>query len=159
MDRQLLVLDEINEQGKVMFPMIHNALTHEFSQDEFGKIINELKKRELIEFDKQGLYVEITERGVNKLISLKQQKAELKRSQQQINLKEQFEIENLRLNNENLQYSKFLREKDKDISELTIKNLKLQNRQLKWNIVFIVIGFIVGFVTSNLDWVIELFKK
>ena len=157
MNKELFVLDEINEMGKVMFPMVHNALSHELSQDEFSEIINELKKRKLIEFDKQCLYVEITSLGVNKLISLKQQKAELKRSKQLKNLKEQFELENLRLENENLQHSKSLRDKDRNISELTIKNLKLQNRQLKWNLVFIIIGFIIGFVTSNFNWILKIF--
>jgi len=78
-----------------MFPMIHNLLSCEFTQDEFSKIINELKKQQLIDFDKQGVYVEITSRGVNRLISLKEQRAESKRSQQQKNLKEHFEIESL----------------------------------------------------------------
>gem|GEM_PF-5803736 len=75
--------------------MIHNLLSCEFTQDEFSKIINELKKQQLIDFDKQGVYVEITSRGVNRLISLKEQRAESKRSQQQKNLKEHFEIESL----------------------------------------------------------------
>jgi len=61
------------------------------------------------------------------------------------------------LENDNLQYSKSLRDKDKNISELTIKNLKLQNRQIKLNIAFIIIGFIIGFITSNFNWVLKLF--
>lgn len=158
-DRKLLILDEINKRGKVMFPTIYNALVHEFSPDEFNRIITELKKRELIAFDKQSIYVEITERGVNNLINLNQKNAELKSSQQQNNLKEQIEIENLKLNNENLQYSKTLREKDQDISKLTIKNLKLQNRQLKWSMIFIIIGFFIGFLTSNFEWILNFFEK
>jgi len=45
--------------------------------------------------------------------------------------KEQLEVDNLKLQNENLKYAKSIREKEEKISELTLINLNLQNKQLK----------------------------
>lgn len=65
--------------------------------------------------------------------------------------KENLEIEKLELEKENAEYAKSLRSKDEEIKNLTIINLKLQNRNLKRYILYSVISFIVGAITSNFD--------
>jgi hypothetical protein len=72
--------------------------------------------------------------------------------------REKLEIDNLRLQNENLEYIKSIREKDAEIAVLTTKNLKLQNRQLKLKYVFGFIGFIGGFVISNLEYILKIWR-
>ncbi|MBG6110607.1 hypothetical protein IWX84_001486 [Flavobacterium sp. CG_9.10] len=75
------------------------------------------------------------------------------------NIKESLEIKNLKLQNENFEYSKTLRIKEDEIRTLTGFNLKLQNRQLARYIFYSIFSFISGVLLTNLTHVLDLFRK
>ena len=153
---QIHILEYLEKHGKVMYPSIHSFYRNEMTQDDFSKAMNPLGTYNLVSFDKDNEpYVEITEKGKNKLAEFRNERIDFVNKKNQDNLKQQFEIENLNLQNENLKYSKSTREKDEKISELTVRNLKLQNRQLKWNIFFIILGIVIGFITSNFSLILK----
>lgn len=51
-----------------------------------------------------------------------------------------------------------VKDKDNEIRDLTAKNLRLQNKQLKRYILYSIIFFILGVVTSNLKDILTLLK-
>lgn len=51
-----------------------------------------------------------------------------------------------------------IKEKDDNIKDLTAKNLRLQNRQLKRNVLYSILGFIGGYIISNLKDVLQFLK-
>jgi len=151
MNYYLLILDEINEKGKVELSSIFEALKHEVSFKMFEKIINNFSEKEFIEFYNNKLFVDISSLGVNHLINLRQKTEEVKSDNNYNKLIGQLKLENLKLQNENLQQSK-----DFQISELIAKNLKLQNHQIKWKLFYIISGIIFGFITSNFSLLLNL---
>jgi hypothetical protein len=64
-------------------------------------------------------------------------------------------IQNLKLQNEMLNYQYSEKDKQSEIDNLTIENLRLQNRQLKWYIIFSILSFISGAILTNIKdiWV------
>lgn len=109
---------------------------------------------ELCEITKRGL--EVIETGgweEYKKIEEEAKKSEIEERKQRSDL----ESENLRLQNENLKYEKSIRKSNEKIDRLTVKNLELQNTHLKYYFLFSVIGFILGAVVSNLEFVIGWF--
>lgn len=68
-------------------------------------------------------------------------------------------VENLKLQNENYNYTQSLRDKEQEIKNLTVENLKRQNRRLKWHAFYAIIGAILGAIISNLKYVIHLLKS
>jgi len=63
--------------------------------------------------------------------------------------KENLEKINLELQNENLKYSQSLRKQKEKISQLTSENLKLENKQLRRNVLYSIIAFILGAILTN----------
>ncbi len=64
-------------------------------------------------------------------------------------IKEQLEFNNLKLQKENLEYQKSFREKTEIISELTRKNLKLSNFDIKYRLLIFIATFIIGLFTEH----------
>lgn len=50
------------------------------------------------------------------------------------------------------------KEQQQKLTALTIKNLELQNKQLKYKTLFTVIGFALGFITSNWEKILIFLK-
>ncbi|MFH7013136.1 hypothetical protein ACHRV5_14810 [Flavobacterium sp. FlaQc-52] len=67
-------------------------------------------------------------------------------------------VENLKLQNENYNYAQSLRDKEQEIKNLTVENLKLQNRQLKRYIFYSFMGVIFGVIISNFGYVLSFLK-
>lgn len=154
-NNQLLILRYLIKNGKVMFPVIHNEYNGEMTMEQFQNAIHSLSKRKMIEFDEMKLYVEITEKGISEINQIESQISnELKKVHLE-SIKSNLEIVNLKLQNENLEYSSNLRVKENEIRTLTTKNLKLQNRNLKLNIIYLVIGFILSYLINNADKVLK----
>ncbi len=69
----------------------------------------------------------------------------------QSKLKELLEVDSLRLQKENLEYSKTLRNRDEQIQNLTIKDLKRKT-------LYSIIGFVAGGVLTNIHDIINFVK-
>ncbi|GIZ10105.1 MULTISPECIES: hypothetical protein [Flavobacterium] len=73
------------------------------------------------------------------LEKLKSEKAEFK---------DVLEIENLKLQKENSEYTKTLRQKEAEIRNLTRDNLRLNNWDIRFRWVIAIITFLIGFITK-----------
>jgi len=62
--------------------------------------------------------------------------------------KEQLEFDNLKLQKENLEYIESIRKKTEIISDLTSKNLKLSNFDIKYRLLIFIGTFIIGLFTE-----------
>jgi len=62
--------------------------------------------------------------------------------------KELLELDNLKLQKENLIYQKSIREKEAQINNLTIDNLRLGNWDVRFRWLIAIITFTVGFITK-----------
>ena len=154
-NNQLLILRYLINNGKVMFPVIHNEYDGEMTTEQFKNAIHSLSQKKMIEFDDMKLYVEITEKGISETNQIENQiNNELKKVNLE-SVKSNLEIINLKLQNENLEYSRNLRDKESEIRTLTTKNLKLQNKDYQLKTFIGVIGFLIGFLLSNIDKVLK----
>lgn len=159
-ENQILILKYLKEHGKCMYPSIHNFYETEMTHNDFKTAMDYLKNYGFLEFDKElEMYVDVTAKGLNKLIELSNKQKHFENQIHQENLKNQYEMDNSRLENENLRYVQSIREKNEKISELTIKNLKLQNKQLKWTIFFIILGLFVTFISSNFEKILDFIQN
>lgn len=79
-------------------------------------------------------------------------------AQNENNVRQNLEVENLKLQNESFKYENSIRDKQQEIDKLTIENLKLQNRQLKRYILYSVIGVIFGIVISEYKEILIFLK-
>ena len=69
------------------------------------------------------------------------------------------ETENLRLQNESLEYQATLRKQEAEIRSLTESNLRLQNKNLKRYILFFIFGSVVTFIITNWQWLLQLLRQ
>ena len=79
-------------------------------------------------------------------------------SKQEKELRE-LEVENLRLQNDKAKYEITLRRQQEEISSLTAKNLRLQNNNLKRTIIVAIITGLTVFITTNWQWTLSAIHK
>ncbi len=84
---------------------------------------------------------------------------DLEKLSKKVDEREELEVKNIRLENENLEYQKSIRGLSKDISDLTKTNLELQNKHLKKYILYSILGFIVGVLVTNWKEIIILYSE
>jgi len=58
-----------------------------------------------------------------------------------------------------IEYQEMIKDKDNEIRDLTSKNLRLQNKQMKRAVLYSIIGFIAGAIVSNLKEILILLKN
>jgi DNA-binding PadR family transcriptional regulator len=157
---EILILELLLSLKYEMYPSIQDHYKFEMNNKEFSSAFAKLIQYNFIEWFEHNdiikVYVRITMKGKNALITNKNQISETQKKSEFQNLKSELELENLKLQNENLLFSNSLRNKDKEVRELTIKNLKLQNRELKQNVLFAVVGFILAYLINNIDKPLKL---
>jgi len=84
---------------------------------------------------------------------------ELEKISKKAEERDDLEMKNMRLENENLEYQKSIRNLNNDIAKLTETNLKLQNKHLKKYILYSVISLIIGVLMANWREIIKLFGE
>lgn len=74
--------------------------------------------------------------------------SELKLESNFIKEKEKLEFDNLKLQNENLEYQKSIRNMENKIKKLTTDNLRLENWDIRFRWYIAIIGFLIGIITK-----------
>ena len=138
-----------------MSPVIHNEYYGEMTMEQFKIVIRSLSQMKMIEFSDDKLYIEITAKGICEINQIEGQLNDNLKKAHLEDLKSKLEITNLKLQNENLEYSWNLRDKESEIRRLTTKNLKLQNKDYKLKTFIGIISFLIGFLLSNVDKVLK----
>lgn len=169
------MLENVNELIETNLNLIaetkNNELFHYNFIQENGRPLTDTKKlaelmqkKKLIEIEpKKGWRCDLTEFGYKiihdggwiKYIESKN-KADKKKADAD-NERKALETNNLKLQNENLDYSKSVREQEAEISRLTTLHLELQNKQMKRHVLFAVVSFLAGALITNLKDILDLF--
>ncbi len=112
--------------------------------NQIGKLLSQLKSLGYLNIPKDSMSVKIlfTQNGFDAV-------REYENALMQNNWKAQLENENLKLQNEQFHYQNKIRDKENEIRDLNIKNLRLQNKQLKNKIIYAILGGAVTFILSN----------
>lgn len=166
LDKNIDLNLEIVYKGKnhsVMVGELTNVDGDYLGRFEAMKMADKLEKENLLERDNE--FCELTRFGIEVyenggwLIHLENENS--RREEKFLEQQKQSELqeENLHLQNDNLKYTQSIREKEEEIRRLSSKNLKLQNRQLKWYITFSIIGFILGAIVTNLELILKYFNQ
>jgi len=151
----ILILDFLLKVEYEMYPSIADNCKYEMDQNEFSLAFGKLIKYNFIQWikinDIEKVYVKISDKGKSELNNIENQKRIEHKKNEFQNLKSQLELKNLAIQNESLLYSNSLRSKENEIRELTIKNLKLQNREFKLKVLFSIAGFFLAYLLNNIS--------
>ena len=156
-DIKLKLLQYYSENGSIDLNNVHQHFNYDFSDQQFSDAINYLIGKRYLKDSRNELapFHEITEQGRQVLNDIcRQNNTESNRRQ----LKENLELENLTLQNDQNRHQIALRKQQAEIDRLTVKNLQLQNRQLKNYVLFAIISFICGLIASNIPVIREIVK-
>lgn len=160
------MLDNLNELIEINLKLLNESKNKKLFriefEDEKGNSINDsqrfaniLEEKGLVNIENvKRLRCDLTEFGYEVyknggwLIYLENLESLKLKENSDMLIKENLEIEVLKLQKESSEYSKNIREKERQIHNLTSDNLRLVNWdiRLKWYIA--VIGFIIGFLTK-----------
>lgn len=152
-NNKIAILQFINSNEVVSISQIEKQFDYDIDYKELGNILNYLFAKKLIIKASEPNYNSyiLTDSAKEILYNIdRKREIDTKKSIQ----REELEIENLRLQNETINYQTSIRDKQEEINQLSIENLKLQNRGLKRAIIFLILGFLFGFITSNWQWIL-----
>jgi hypothetical protein len=143
------------ENGKIDLNSLHSHFHYDMSDQEFNNSINYLiGKKYLIPTNEHSVEYHISEIGRTLILNILKDK---ENASDRRNAIEQLQVENLKLQNDNLKYQNSLRTQQSEIDRLTIENLKLQNKQLRRYIFYSIIGFVAGAFLSKIKEIIDFF--
>lgn len=149
--------------------LCYNELRGDFTQEQFGKIINKLINKELIENDGDEIFItyRLSEKAKLEFEKIENQRIQHLRNnqllQQKNDLKQKLEIENLKLQKEALEYQISIRNKEDRIKKLGIElqqqalSAQKRNNTITW--VSAIIGSIIGAVATLLATQSEMLKQ
>lgn len=148
MDRiKFNILKYYYDNGVVNLNTLDAHFHYDLTETQFRDSINFLiGKKYLKESTQNGPTHELTDFG-RKTVSETLQQDHIE-SEKKI-LRDNLEVENLRLQNEGIKYQNSLRNKQTIIDQLSIENLQLQNKQLKRYVLYSVVGIIIGALLTN----------
>ena len=102
-NNNLLIIRYLTKNGNVMFPEIHNQDDGEMTQEQFKNATQYLSQKKMIAFDDMKIYVEITEKGISEVNQIKSQINSAFKKVHIENSKQNLQIVNLKLQNQNLE--------------------------------------------------------
>ena len=152
------ILQYYHENGSVDLNDVERHFHYDITDAQFSEAINYLIGKRYLKDSRNELAPchEITEPGRQVLNDIsRQNNAESIRRQ----LKENLELENLTLQNDQSRHQIKLRKQQAEIDRLTVQNLKLQNRQLRNYILFSIISFIFGLIATNIPVIREIITE
>jgi hypothetical protein len=152
-DNSFKVLKYYFDNGKVDLNVLDEHFSYDMTPPQFRETLNYLTgKKYLINISPHDVVYELSPLGRLIFIDTMNQH---KIQNEGITIKQNLEVENLKLQNESIKYQKSIRDNHEKINDLTMLNLKLQNRQLKRYILYSFIGFFGGVLFSNLSKIME----
>jgi len=143
---KLNILRHYYDNGKVNLNVLADHFRYDLTNEQFKIHLTYLIGKKYLRPCEGDVTHELSDIGRQTVVdTLAQQKFESQRQ----TTREYLEIENLKLQNDNLKYQTSLRDKQSKIDRLTAENLKLHNRQLRWQLFISIIGFICGVAVTK----------
>lgn len=140
-----------NELEYGRFEFKYRAIYGDIKQ--IGRLLSQLKSLGYMDIPKNstGAKIIFTQKGFDAV-------TEYENALVQNSRKAQIEDENLKLQNEQFRYQNKIRDKEDEIRDLTLKNLSLQNKQLRNKIIYAILGGAIMFILSNWKDILIIFR-